>query len=734
MAPLLHLVERLDNVQNLVAATAHAPHIVFLAVGSEIRCYHLNPVTLACATKKPFHVLRLSLEPGEADEDAGVNQIKCGFLGEDEVLVSADDLGRVAVWPVSNLALPPRMFRVEDSAWGIAIHQDLHLVAVSCNAHTVTVFDLRPPDAQAANPALGRDPDTGVPLAQRHIAAHSNNIPAVAISASGCILASVSIDSSCRLWDLATGECIGWNTLDDWGWQVEFIPPSSFEFTHPAADDDALRATTGPAGRAPAEQVLCTTRNAACLFEAPRLDPAPAASAESKRTPVLRCTAQADLRVPRRPALFWLIQFQRLCMLLPLHGLPVAVAVNQLGVAVIVHLSVRTKAEPVADDGEAVPLALAAADLLLAPPVSPPPPPPPTTTTAPRDPVPALKYSLRDVQWLPLESDSDRIMSPVVGAFAVRRPIVDPLGTGAPEHSVAYRVTLVYHDSTARKDQDPNKIKVSQDVPAKFKFLMRATEEVMAKRSAKKQQSKGANAEAGKGGKGPATPAAAKKQKAPNAGGSKPAKIPRGESLPHPNARPPPVEEEKKGKGKNKGGKAADAAPSKKPEAKKTPTTKKDEAAAAAAAAEEPKLSASAKRRMRRELADARGKGPSLVDDSDSDSDDDGAMHGGQTLKRPAKKPRVADFDELEDKVRFGDVAQAPPTLKVSKKMQKAKLQRILADEVAQNAVRKGGRSLAEQRQMDGERLRMIQLYRDMKAKRDMDKVFPMGMGKPMMM
>ncbi|ORZ40997.1 hypothetical protein BCR44DRAFT_55077 [Catenaria anguillulae PL171] len=143
------------------------------------------------------------------------------------------------------------------------------------------------------------------------------------------------------------------------------------------------------------------------------------------------------------------------------------------------------------------------------------------------------------------------------------------------------------------------------------------------------------------------------------------------------------------------------------------PTSSKSVATSAAPEADnsdaESKLSASARRRKRRLEAEARVAKEEQM----------------ESTEPSRKRPRKQDFDELEDSVEFGEVVQAPPTLKVSKKMQKRKMERILADEVAQNAVKTGGKSAAEKRQMDDERNRMIQLYRDLKAKRDMDRVFP---------
>ncbi|KAJ0365657.1 hypothetical protein COL154_004236 [Colletotrichum chrysophilum] len=79
------------------------------------------------------------------------NHITTGFLGREEVLVAAYDDGSVIAWYVGSIAdyvdsrtaaVPTPFFRdnVGRSAWGIVVHQQSRLIAVSSNRFEVTVF------------------------------------------------------------------------------------------------------------------------------------------------------------------------------------------------------------------------------------------------------------------------------------------------------------------------------------------------------------------------------------------------------------------------------------------------------------------------------------------------------------------------------------------------------------------------------------------------------------------
>lgn len=71
-----------------------------------------------------------------------INTLTIGELGEEEVLVSAHDDGDVCVWYTRDLSRMALRENVGESAWGVAIHKEKRLLAVSANTHDITVFEL----------------------------------------------------------------------------------------------------------------------------------------------------------------------------------------------------------------------------------------------------------------------------------------------------------------------------------------------------------------------------------------------------------------------------------------------------------------------------------------------------------------------------------------------------------------------------------------------------------------
>ncbi|KAJ3369412.1 hypothetical protein GGF31_005320 [Allomyces arbusculus] len=256
--------------------------------------------------------------------------------------------------------------------------------------------------------------------------------------------------------------------------------------------------------------------------------------------------------------------------------------------------------------------------------------------------------------------------------------------------------------SVTVRDQDPSK-KTSQDVPRQFRTLMQRKEALEKNEQEKRAKREATAADAsqqppetntkGRGKKNALRKRAPVRTKRSNA-----------ESVPPPKP---------KKANAAAAAKTADPVPAVKKPANAARSTPASAPAATASAdsSDAEVLTASAKRRKRRLESQAAS---TAVDSDDSDSD------AGPSAAKRAR--RVKDFDDLQDKVKFGEVVQAPPTLKVSKKMEKRKLDATLKSTVAENAVRKG-KSAAEKRQMEVERERMVQLYRDMKAKRELDKV-----------
>ncbi|KAJ3353421.1 hypothetical protein GGF32_003091 [Allomyces javanicus] len=191
-----------------------------------------------------------------------INQIRAGHFGEHEALVAVDDFGRVMVWLTEFLHRPPILLNVGQSGWGIAIHRDHHLLAVSCNSHDISVWDLR---SQLYFSTLTGS--KSLPISEqsnRVLEGHMHNVPAIAFDPSGRFLASVSIDQSCKLWDLSTGNVVWSRSFDEWMWQVDFVPFDALDVTLPASDSSPADDAPPPLGNldptGPTGLILCASK------------------------------------------------------------------------------------------------------------------------------------------------------------------------------------------------------------------------------------------------------------------------------------------------------------------------------------------------------------------------------------------------------------------------------------------------------------------------------------------
>ncbi|ORZ40882.1 WD40-repeat-containing domain protein [Catenaria anguillulae PL171] len=310
---------------NLCAVSSAVPGLVFAATRDRIQCMWLNPVTLQCTAKATDPLKHPAAHP----DSPHVNHILVGHLGSTEVLVAADDAGRLIVWSTTSLTQPLALLSCPQSAWGISLHAPTYRLAVSCNAHTISLWDFR------------KDP-------WRILTGHSNNIPSIAFNADGSKLASVSIDHSCRVWDLQSGACITWTSLDQWGWQVQFVPSTGFFFDLGRNRASAQHASTAASGLSPNddtpdELLLATTQNQAYLLTLPpptRTQPtATTPPVQPVRTQLISDLCMLDRIFPDRPRFYYLLQMTRISMLHSLlPTLPLAILANQVGQVGIVRL------------------------------------------------------------------------------------------------------------------------------------------------------------------------------------------------------------------------------------------------------------------------------------------------------------------------------------------------------------------------------------------------------------
>ncbi|TPX34870.1 hypothetical protein SmJEL517_g02651 [Synchytrium microbalum] len=196
---------------NLMAFSKQDPDILYVAEYDIIKCFRVNQVTA-------FDTL-ISSE----GQRSPINAIHVGSLGAMEVLVTASDRGPVRVWFTnldSDLHRTPISLQPDESAWGIATHAEHHLVAVSTNAHTITVWNLEADKREW----LGEGCDKLV------LRGHAHNVPNIDFSPCGRYLVSCSIDKSCKVWYLKSGDLVfSSNVTSQWGWTARFVSLLSFK-------------------------------------------------------------------------------------------------------------------------------------------------------------------------------------------------------------------------------------------------------------------------------------------------------------------------------------------------------------------------------------------------------------------------------------------------------------------------------------------------------------------------
>ncbi|KAJ3247452.1 hypothetical protein HDU78_004157 [Chytriomyces hyalinus] len=206
------------------------PNILFITVGAAVECYALQGSGIFSLVKM-MSVSKLRLE---SSQNNIINAIKSGFLGNVPVLVTVDDGGLVAVHETEFLTNPdcPRkthLFVNGESTWGLDIHAESRLVAVSANSHVISIFNLGM-NSSSDKDALSDDaPMSG--FKTKRLSGHENNIPNIRFSSCGRYIASCSIDSSVRVWNIKTSQTVAIfknNQTNDWNWSVNFIRPQAF--------------------------------------------------------------------------------------------------------------------------------------------------------------------------------------------------------------------------------------------------------------------------------------------------------------------------------------------------------------------------------------------------------------------------------------------------------------------------------------------------------------------------
>lgn len=257
-----HLRHLLSSWKTNLLASSHDGRLFFLAAGEAINVYRMEPFsgrtppspdTIFPAT--PFRVLRPTAEqtyeiaerarPPSVDLaaflrtlDVAINHLRVGFIGCEECLVAVGGHGLVLVWPVRRLAddAPPAPLVLEsdnsESMWGIAMSPNSHLLAVSSNAHRVTLIHVPTRRIVFSEDAVAR--------------VHTHNIPSLDMSRCGRWLVSCGIDQRVAVWDLCPVDAEErglrvrrlWMRVDEWGWLVRFFDSNTIRMGRCGGDSD----------------------------------------------------------------------------------------------------------------------------------------------------------------------------------------------------------------------------------------------------------------------------------------------------------------------------------------------------------------------------------------------------------------------------------------------------------------------------------------------------------------
>ncbi|CAG8662799.1 23974_t:CDS:10 [Gigaspora margarita] len=215
---------------NLTAVSNKFKDIFFVAIYDSIFAYRLNSYHDEDDTpKKPFKKLNRPIDSTSHDDEEQhiINAIKVGEIGYEEVLVSVDESGDIHVWYTSNLEKDPLHFKNDESTWGIALNGPRRLLAVSANSHEITIFNLQYGLQKLAKFSDSQDMSFKPKYSLR---GHRHNIPNISFSSCGQFLVSCSIDKSCRIWNVNTGQTIvSQEVSSEWGWSACFVSASNFK-------------------------------------------------------------------------------------------------------------------------------------------------------------------------------------------------------------------------------------------------------------------------------------------------------------------------------------------------------------------------------------------------------------------------------------------------------------------------------------------------------------------------
>ncbi|KAI9481336.1 MAG: hypothetical protein EXX96DRAFT_566294 [Benjaminiella poitrasii] len=210
------------------------------AMNYKVHVYTLD--TIDSPFKEPTKILASpnALNTGGGSESPFIiNAIKVGRMLEKEILITVSEIGEICIWRTSHLEETPLILNNGIATWGIAIHGDQGLLAVSANNWKITIYNLL--EMTRKDPIFGQKTKKGPiylgALERVELEGHEHNIPNIDFNESGRYLASASIDTTCRIWDITTQKTVTRKKSptrdlgqDAWCWSTKFIKPGCFKY------------------------------------------------------------------------------------------------------------------------------------------------------------------------------------------------------------------------------------------------------------------------------------------------------------------------------------------------------------------------------------------------------------------------------------------------------------------------------------------------------------------------
>ncbi|CAO3638913.1 unnamed protein product [Mucor fragilis] len=222
---------------NLCAVSNEIPCTFFVAMNYKIHVYTLD--TINSPFKDPVKTLTsesAARTGGGTESPFIINAIKVGRMLDKEVIVSVSEMGEICIWKTEDLDEPPLILNNNGIAtWGVAIHGEQGLLAVSANNSKIAVFNIAEMTTKFGKRS-SKEPNYLGTTEKIELEGHEHNIPNIDFSETGRYIASVSVDTTCRIWDISTRRMVTHkrsssrqHSQDAWCWSAKFIKPGNFK-------------------------------------------------------------------------------------------------------------------------------------------------------------------------------------------------------------------------------------------------------------------------------------------------------------------------------------------------------------------------------------------------------------------------------------------------------------------------------------------------------------------------